>query len=61
MTGKVWNVGDRYKQIKTPTPLEEILTKDSTFINSNHLKKRLIKEKVKEYKCECCGNAIWLN
>ena len=61
MTGKVWNVGNRYKQIKYPTPLNMILVKNSTFISSNHLKQRLIKEKIKEYKCECCGNTIWLN
>ena len=42
-------------------PLKEILVKDSTFINSNRLKKRLLKENIKEYKCECCGNTIWLD
>lgn len=60
MTGKVWNAGKRYT-IKSAQPLQEILVKDSTFINSNNLRKRLLREQVKEYKCECCGNSLWLN
>jgi len=42
-------------------PLSEILVKDSTFINSNSLRKRLLKEHIKEHKCDCCGNTMWLN
>lgn len=61
MTNQGWNVGKRFRIIVPARPIEEILVKDSTFISSNNLKKRLLKENIKEYKCECCGNTIWLN
>lgn len=61
MTNMGWNTGNRFKTIKPAKPLSEILVKDSTFINSGHLRKRLLKEKVKEYKCECCKNNLWLD
>jgi Zn finger protein HypA/HybF involved in hydrogenase expression len=35
--------------------IEKILVEDSTF-NRTHLKERLIKEKIIEYKCKDCGN-----
>lgn len=60
MTGKVWNQGERYKPIKEAQPLDEILIENSTWVNTNHLKKRLLKENLKEYKCECCGNSEWM-
>jgi Zn finger protein HypA/HybF involved in hydrogenase expression len=40
-------------------PLEEILVKNYEY-SSNKLKKRLIGEGIKEYKCECCGLTEWL-
>lgn len=61
MTNQGWNTGKRFKIIKPAQPLEEILVKDSTFINSNNLRKRILKEQIKEYKCERCGNSLWLN
>ena len=61
MTNQGWNVGKRFRIIVPARPIEEILVKDSTFISSNNLKKRLLKENIKEYKCECCGNTTWLN
>lgn len=60
MTGMRWNVGKNYT-IKSAQPLQEILVKDSTLISSNNLRKRILKEQIKEYKCECCGNNLWLN
>lgn len=39
--------------------LDEILVENSTYCNSFHLLERLIKEGVKEYKCECCGINEW--
>ena len=36
--------------------LEEILVENSTYENTTQLKKRIIKENLKEYKCEQCGN-----
>lgn len=35
--------------------ISEILTIDSTYLNTNHLKKRLYDEGLKERKCEKCG------
>lgn len=60
MTGKVWNQGERYKPVKTSRPLEEVLVENSTWVNTNNLRKRLLKEGIKEYKCECCGRTEWL-
>lgn len=56
MTGKVWNQGELYKPVKTSRPLEEVLVENSTWVNTNNLRKRLLKE----YKCECCGRTEWL-
>lgn len=40
--------------------LSEILCKDSSYNNNNSLKKRLLKEGLKENKCEICGITEWL-
>ena len=60
MTGQAWNQGDKYKPIKQAKPLSEILVEHSTWINTNNLRKRLLKEGIKEHVCECCGNSEWL-
>lgn len=41
-------------------PLEKVLIKDSEY-NRTKLKERLVKEGIKEYKCECCGITEWNN
>ena len=38
MTGKVWNQGERFRQIKPKQPLEKILVEHSTYVNTNHLR-----------------------
>ena len=60
MTGKVCNQGERYRDIKKAQPLSEILIENSTFTNTNSLRKRLLRENVKEHKCECCNEETWL-
>jgi hypothetical protein len=60
MTGQAWNQGDRYKPIKEAQSLESILIEHSSYRSTYHLKDRLLKECVKEYKCECCGNTEWM-
>lgn len=60
MTGKAWNQGDRYRQVKPKQPIEEILVKHSKYVNTNNLRKRLLNEGIKERKCECCGRIEWL-
>jgi hypothetical protein len=42
-----------------PIPLSEILVENYSY-SSNALRKRLIKEGLKEHKCECCGLSEWL-
>lgn len=54
--GRRTNIGNALGQGK---PLEEILTKNSFYKNS-HLKKRLIKAGIKEYRCEICGISEWM-
>lgn len=60
MTGQVWNQGERYRAIKPARPLSEVLVEHSTWINTNNLRLRILKEGVKEHKCECCGNSEWM-
>ncbi|MCQ2336434.1 MAG: HNH endonuclease [Paludibacteraceae bacterium] len=59
-TGQGWNCGENFTPLREARSLSEILVEHSTFINANHLKERLLKEGLKEYKCECCGNSEWL-
>ena len=58
-TGKAWNQGLRYKILVPAKPLEEVLQKNSPY-QSYRLLKRLVKEGIKEHKCECCNNIEWL-
>lgn len=58
MTGQAWNQGDRYKPVKGAQPLESILIEHSPYRSTYHLKDRLLKECVKEYRC--CGNTEWM-
>lgn len=60
MTGHGWNKGEKFTPLKKSMPLSEILVKHSPFVNANHLKERLLKEGIKERKCECCGNTEWM-
>jgi 5-methylcytosine-specific restriction endonuclease McrA len=59
-TGKGWNVGARYRQIRPAQSLKELLVDNSTY-QSFKLCKRLLKEGYKERKCEMCGNTHWYN
>ena len=59
MTHSGWNVGLKFIPNKAQ-PLSEILVINSTFVNTNKLKKRLLKEGLKEYKCEICKQTEWL-
>lgn len=49
------------KSYQAKYSLEEILVENSSYANIASLKKRLIKEKVLEYKCAICGLTEWLN
>lgn len=60
-TGKGWNIGERYNNVKNKIPLSEILVENSTYTNTHLLKKRLVKEGYFEYKCNECGLTEWCN
>lgn len=49
------------KSYQAKYSLEEILVENSSYANIASLKKRLIKEKVLEYKCAICGLTEWVN
>jgi len=56
-TGKGWNIGLKFKP-KEDKPLSEILVENSNY-QSFKLAQRLIKERVKEHKCERCKRTEW--
>lgn len=63
--GQGWCTGDLHKkQIEAfvKIPLSKILIKNSTYLNTDNLKKRLIKENLIENKCKICGQLpYWYN
>ena len=61
MTRQAWNQGDRYRPIRSAQPLKDILIKHSSFRSTYHLKNRLLKEQLKEHRCEYCRNSKWMD
>ena len=60
MTGQGWNKGMKQEGVsKRAIPMAEVLIKDSTFTSSNHLRKRLLKEGIKEHRCDKCLRQTW--
>lgn len=57
--GQGWNKGDPNGLLKKPTPLSLILVKNSTYTNSNALRKRLISSGLKSHQCEICHRKTW--
>lgn len=61
--GQRWNKGKTSKDnpsIRTKN-ISEILKKDGPKNTSSYIRLRLIKEGIKEAKCECCGRTEWLD
>ena len=56
-TGQGWNTGLKFKPFEAK-PIEEILIANSSY-QSFKLKRRLLDEGLKEYKCELCGLYEW--
>lgn len=56
-TGKGWNTNLKF-QPKVAKPIDKILVENSNY-QSYKLSKRLIKEGIKEKRCECCGLTEW--
>ena len=51
---------EKRKQPNMYRKTTEILVENSTYLSTNHLKKKLLKEKLLENKCVSCGNnGIW--
>lgn len=59
MTGSAWNQGKKFRPIMVAKPLNDILVENSTWTSTDKLRQRLLKEGIKEHKCECCGNIEW--
>jgi len=49
-----------YENDKIRLPLDKILNGEFPFYGRNHLKKRLLQEKIFENKCSICGLTEWL-
>ena len=60
-TGQCWNTGDRYQFFGKKISLDEILKGKYPDYGSNDLRRRLIKNGLKEEKCEVCGIIEWNN
>jgi len=62
-TGKGWCKDDRHSEFVQKFieyPLEDVLVKDSSYLNASGLKKKLLKSGLFEDKCYKCGiYAIW--
>jgi len=59
-TGQGWNICKLFDPNKnTKKQLSEILVENSTYDNSNNLRKRLINEGLKKCACENCGLTVW--
>jgi Zn finger protein HypA/HybF involved in hydrogenase expression len=56
--GRAWNLGLTFES-KLKIPLNEILIENSTYVSTDRLRRRLIKEGIKKYECECCGLFEW--
>jgi hypothetical protein len=57
-TGQGWNVGLKFRPMKTYL-LEDILVEDSQYRSSYKLKNRLFENGIKQEKCEVCSNSVW--
>ena len=58
MTRKIWNKGKKF-EFKPKIELKDALVVNSSYISSNKLKYRLLKEGLKQHICENCHNSMW--
>lgn len=58
-TGQGWNIGMKFNPSKKFTA-EEALVENSPCKNLGSIKRILINENLKEYKCEMCGLIEWM-
>ena len=55
-TGQGWSSGKTY-QNKRYVPFNEYINGDN--VQTNKIRKKLLREGLKEYICECCKNTLW--
>lgn len=58
-TGQGWNTGNRRKSTAKAISIYDILSGKVEYRSSYKLKNRILKEHIKEYRCENCGNTEW--
>ena len=58
-TGAAWNQGARFRRFGKCAEIAELLVENSAYHFTHGLKKRLLKEGLKEHRCEECGLAEW--
>lgn len=58
--GKAWLRGKKNPFVNERS-LEEILVQDSTYVSTQNLKTRLIREGIFEHRCVSCGLDTWLD
>ena len=58
-TGQGWAKGQRLATGFRSRPLSEILVANSTYMSTGNLRQRLLREGVKEPRCEICGLDTW--
>jgi hypothetical protein len=57
--GQAWNRGRTYFNKGKARPLEEILVRDSDYLDTNRLKRRLIMAGTLTWQCAMCGGTTW--
>jgi hypothetical protein len=57
--GQGWAKGLKNPVRRPVRPLAEILVRDSDYLHTDDLRKRLLREGLKAQKCEACGGTSW--
>lgn len=58
--GQGWARGTTGKTRNGGRPIDEVLVRNSTYTTTSDLRKRLLKEGLKQHRCEVCGLTEWL-
>jgi len=58
-TGQLWSKGKKLGASNRAKSLEEILVKDSSFMSSTSLKRRIVQDGIKTWICEECLGTEW--
>lgn len=58
-TGKGWAKGAKNPAARPARPLEQILVRNSDYLKTSELRRRLINEGLREARCAICGGTQW--